>query len=105
MGTGSEVQGRRDRRLCSLDCLTMPKQHYLTASEIGTYCFCRRAWHLGKIGLPSASTRARGAGTAWHEAHSYRVANAGRSRRVAHVFGFVFLVLVFLLSLTWVCKP
>jgi hypothetical protein len=83
----------------------MPKQPYITASEIGTYCFCKRAWRLGKIGIPSASARAREAGAAWHEAHSRRVATATRSRSVARAFGFACLVLVFLLSLTWVLRP
>jgi hypothetical protein len=82
----------------------MPKQPYITASEIGTYCFCRRAWHLGKTGSPSASPHAREAGVAWHEAHSRRVATAERSRQVARAFGFACLVLVFLLSLTWVLR-
>lgn len=83
----------------------MPKQSYITASEIGTYCFCRRAWHLGKIGIPSASTHAREAGTAWHDAHATRVAAAARSRRLARAFGFAVLALVLLLSLTWVLRP
>ena len=83
----------------------MPKQPYITASEIGTYCFCKRAWHLVKIGSPSASTHAREAGTTWHEAHSRRVATAARSRQVACAFGFVCIVLVFLLILTWVPRP
>jgi hypothetical protein len=83
----------------------MPKQPYITASEIGTYCFCKRAWYLGRIGNPPASTHARAAGVAWHEAHSRRVATATRSRHVARAFGFACLVLVFLLSLTWVLRP
>ena len=83
----------------------MPKQYYITASEIGTYCFCKRAWHLGRIGSPSASTHAREAGAAWHEAHSRRVVTATKSRPVARAFGFACLVLVFLLSLTRVLRP
>jgi hypothetical protein len=83
----------------------MSKQPYITASEIGTYCFCKRAWHLGKIGVPSASTHAREAGSAWHDQHAYRVATAARSRRLAHAFRFAFLALILLLSLTWVLRP
>jgi hypothetical protein len=83
----------------------MPKQPYITASEIGTYCFCKRAWHLGKIGIPSALARAREAGSAWHEKHANRVATASRSRRLEHALRLAFLALVLLLILQWVFRP
>ena len=83
----------------------MPKESYITASEIGTYCFCIRAWHLGKVGVPSGSARARKVGTEWHEEYSRRVATATRSHQMARAFGLAFLALVLLLSLTWVLRP
>ena len=58
-----------------------------------------------KIGIPSASTHAREAGSAWHDAHATRVAAAARSRRLARAFRFAFLALVLLLSLIWVLRP
>src|SRR3954468_20469402 len=102
MVTRTSVKGRRHGRLCSLYCSIMRKQPYITASEIGTYCFCKRAWHLGRIGIPSASVGARRAGSAWHDEHASRVANTRMSRRRAQAFGLAFLVLVLLLILTWV---
>src|ERR1051325_8383497 len=102
MVTRTSVKGRRHGRLCSLDYLIMRKQTYITASEIGTYRFCKRAWHLGRIGIASASVGARRAGSAWHEEHASRVTTARRSRRMAQAFGLAFLVLVLLLILIWV---
>ena len=82
----------------------MREETYITASEIGTYCFCKRAWHLGKIGIPSALTRSREAGSEWHEAHSHHVATAMKSQRMAHAFGLAFVVLILLLSLVWMFR-
>jgi len=82
----------------------MREETYITASEIGKYCFCKRAWHLGKIGIPSASTGSREVGSEWHEAHARRVATAMKSQRMAHALGLAFVVLVLLWSLAWMFR-
>ena len=50
----------------------MPKNQTITASEIGTYTFCPRAWALGKRGYPSDNRQAMNEGTAFHQAFGIR---------------------------------
>ena len=70
------------------------KEHYVNASEIGTWVFCAKSWHLSQIGAPSRNTAEQGEGSEWHAAHSEQVAGAERSARLARVFGFAVLVLL-----------
>ena len=44
----------------------------LTASEIGTYAFCPRAWALKKLGYPPDNRQALDEGTAYHHSFGMR---------------------------------
>ena len=44
----------------------------INASEIGTYCFCPRAWALEKRGYRSANRQALDEGTEFHRSFSRR---------------------------------
>ena len=72
----------------------------ITASEVGEYAYCAKAWHLRRSGVePRGAQLAEG--TAFHEQHGEWTAQAahweGRARRL---FGVAF-VLLCLLALYW----
>jgi hypothetical protein len=52
-----------------------------TASEIGEFVFCRRAWGYRRRGAPAADDSARRQGLAWHREQAGRVVQARRVRR------------------------
>jgi hypothetical protein len=79
----------------------MASETYVTASEIGGYVFCRRAWHLDRRGVPTTLEPARAAGVAFHERHGQRVRIASLARGLAPWFAiaaFVLSVLALLLA-------
>jgi len=56
----------------------------ISASELGEYSYCRRAWWLSRVqGLPSANVRALAQGQARHEGHGLRAQRSIRLRKVA----------------------
>jgi len=60
------------------------------ASEIATYVYCRRAWHLGRqMGYESTHVRPMADGRAHHETHGQLVGQAIWSQRVALLFLFL----------------
>ena len=44
----------------------------ISASEIGTYAFCPRAWALKQLGYPSDSQKQMDSGTKYHQAFGTR---------------------------------
>ncbi len=74
----------------------MPKERYVRASEIGSYVFCRRAWHLDQRGVPSTLEPERAAGIAFHQQHGQQVQSANRARSTAPWFAIAAIVLVVL---------
>ncbi len=81
--------GRRtvDRRL-------MQRERLITASEIGTYLFCRRARFLSRQGAPSSLEHKRLAGVDFHDVYSSQVRTAQKAGRLATRFVVVFAVLI-----------
>lgn len=69
---------RRDRR-------------FISASEVGTWCYCKKAWHLSHSGHQSSLTDERAAGIRYHRAHNLRLRAAHQQQAVA---GIVMLVCV-----------
>ena len=64
----------------------MPRYNRLiSASEIGTWCYCNRAWYLQQLGYPSSLTEGRMAGTRYHQAHFQNLRAARRQRAAARV--------------------
>lgn len=49
----------------------MPRDdRFITASEIGTWCYCRKAWQLRQRGCPSSLTEERAAGVRYQQSHN-----------------------------------
>ncbi len=69
---------------------------YRTASEIGTYVYCRRAWWFERQGAPSLRAPERARGTAYHQQHGEQVVTAQRIGGLASaclLLAFVLLLL------------
>ena len=77
----------------------MASEKYVSASEIGGYVFCRRAWHLDRCGVLTTLEPERAAGVAFHERHGQQVRIASQARGLAPWFAIAAIVLVVLASL------
>lgn len=66
----------------------------ISASEIGTWCYCTRAWHLQRLGYPSSLTKERTAGSRYHQAHFQSLCAARRQRAGALVVIVICLVVL-----------
>ena len=74
----------------------MSPPRYIRASEINTYLFCKRAWHLGQRGEVSSLGPQRAQGVAFHQQHGDQVRVASSARVNANWFavaGVVFLAM------------
>jgi hypothetical protein len=68
----------------------MPRDdRFISASEIGTWCYCRKAWHLRHRGCPSSLSEERAAGLRYHESHNQALRAARRQYAVARFVIFV----------------
>lgn len=73
---------------------------FISASEIGTWCYCKRAWYLQQLGRPSILTEERAAGTRYHERHYQKLRTTRRVRAVARAIMLVSLLLLIWLGLS-----
>jgi hypothetical protein len=71
--------------------------HFITASEIGTWCFCSKAWYLQHLGYRSTLTKQQVTGTQFHEAHLQSLRAAHRQRAIARI-----AMLICLAILLWI---
>jgi len=71
--------------------------HFITASEIGTWCFCSRAWYLQHLGYRSTSTKKQISGIQFHETHLQVLRAAHRQRAIARI-----AMLICLAILLWI---
>jgi hypothetical protein len=67
---------------------------FISASEIGTWCYCKRAWHIQQLGYPSTLTAGRMAGTRHHRTHFQNLRGARRQHAVARATMLICLVLI-----------
>ena len=75
------------------DNMDTPEKMIITASEIGTYAFCPRAWALEKRGYRSSNRKQLEEGTAFHQAFGRR------ERLIKDLKVIAFLVLLVVLTL------
>ena len=68
----------------------------ITASEVGEYVFCAKAWKLKRDGVRPVSPRLE-AGTAYHKEHRSSVHRAGRLRGL----GFALALIALAAALIW----
>jgi hypothetical protein len=74
-------------------------ERYIRASEVGTFVYCQRAWHLARQGAPSTLQAERDRGTEFHRQHGEQTMRAAATARLpAHIFGIAALIL-FLIGL------
>jgi hypothetical protein len=66
---------------------------FISASEIGTWCYCKRAWHLQQLGHPSTLKEEQWKGTRYHQAHFQNLRRARRQRALSRVVMLICLAL------------
>ena len=71
--------------------------HFITASEIGTWCFCSRAWYLQHLGYRSTLTKEQITGIQFHQTHLQNLRAAQRQRAIARI-----VMLICLAILLWI---
>ena len=76
----------------------------VTASEIGSYLYCKRAWWYKRNGVESANQAEMAVGTAIHRQHGRKVFMSGVFRTLALIFFLVGLVFVVALCTTAVIQ-
>jgi len=78
----------------------MSNRDVIRASEIGDWCFCRRAWYLANRKTPPSllQIRRRQAGTAYHECHGRATV---QPRREINARKLVLLLLLLLVVACW----
>ena len=74
----------------------MPNRDSIRASEIGEWCFCRRAWYLAnrKTQPSLLQIERRQAGTAYHERHGRAIVKSRREINAEKLFLLLLLLLV-----------
>ena len=70
---------------------------FITASEIGTWCFCNRAWYLQNLGHRSTLTKEQITGIQFHQTHLQSLRAAHRQRVIART-----VMLICLAILLWI---
>ena len=79
-----------------------PRGRRVTASQVGQYAYCARAWWLNAIeGVAPTDLGAFSAGTAAHERHGWRVSLSRGLGRLA----LILLGLALLALLVWGAGP
>ena len=73
-------------------CYTL-RMPIIRASEIGSYLYCRRAWHYRKQGMKSENQAELAAGTELHRQHGRKTLSAFLLR----TFGMILLLAAILL--------
>ena len=72
---------------------------FISASEIGTWCYCKKAWYLQQLSHPSALSAERLDGSRYHQTHFQNLRVARRQRAVSRVVMLICLVLFILLGI------
>ena len=76
----------------------MDKRKYITASEIGEYVYCKRAWWL-RLGGEYQPTPAMVRGNAYHNALSYKLVLSTKLKIIALLLiGIALLTVILIVS-------
>lgn len=72
----------------------MLNPRYIRVSEINTFLYCKRAWHLSQRGAESSLEPQRAVGVAHHQVHGERVRAAESAATVSTCFGVAAILLL-----------
>ena len=73
---------------------------FISASEIGTWCYCKKAWQLSRSGYPCSLTEERAAGIRHHKAHNRRLRAAHQQQAVAIIFMLACVLILIILGIS-----
>lgn len=76
------------------------QRHIITASEIGEFAYCQKAWFLKRCGEAAESPDLK-TGTAFHARHEARVSQAARLNRTGKQIGVIVVILFIVMTLLW----
>ena len=82
-----------------------PRDRFISASDIGTWCYCNRAWYLQQLGHASALTEERRDGTQYHWTHFRNLRRAHLQRAVARVVMLICLALLIFVGIAGLWSP
>jgi len=74
------------------------RRHIITASEIGEFAYCPKAWYLNRCGEFAQSPHLE-EGVAFHGEHEAGVAQAARLNRAGKKLGMIALILFVVMAL------
>jgi len=73
---------------------------FISASEIGTWCYCKKAWQLSRNGYPSSLKEERAAGIRHHQTHNRRLRAAHQHQAVAIIIMVVCVLILIILGIS-----
>lgn len=76
------------------------RRHTITATEIGEFAYCQKAWYLKRCGEAAQSQHLE-PGIAFHETHEAGVSQAARLNRAGKKLGVIALLVLTVLALVW----
>jgi hypothetical protein len=76
------------------------RRHVVTASEIGEFTYCAKAWYLKRCGEEAQSPHLE-EGVTFHKQHQAGVSQAARLKRAGKTLALIALILFVVLILVW----
>jgi len=76
------------------------RRHIITASEIGEFAYCQKAWYLKRCGEMAQSPHLE-PGVAFHETHEAGVSWGLSLNRAGKKLGMIALLLLIVIAFVW----
>jgi hypothetical protein len=76
------------------------RRHIITASEVGEFVYCPKAWYLKRCGEEAQSPHLE-TGISFHTTHETGVSRSVRLNRTGKNLGLIALILLILVVLIW----
>jgi hypothetical protein len=76
------------------------RRKHITASEIGDFVYCAKAWHLKRCG-ETAQSESLEEGLIFHQKHGAQVSQSQRLNRAGKSLAVIALILLVILILYW----